>query len=142
MIKAELAITRLLLYYVMKKVLISLSLGMLLLVACNGEKREIKRVATAYLQAMGDYQKADAAPFATKETQEQTLKVVMESVMPYVDTNYINSNRPSKITIKSIEMVSDTEAVVLFHKSTPITEVDGDLQMRKRLDGWRAHVLL
>ena len=127
----------------MKKILLLGSLSLLLLAACNNsDKREIKRTATAYLQAMGDYQIADAAPFATKETQEQTLKVVIEAVMPYVDTNYINSNRPSKITIKSVEIVNDTEAIVMFHKSTPITEVDGDLQMRKRDEGWRAHVLL
>ena len=127
----------------MKKTILFSVLCVLLLTACgNDDKREIKRIATSYLQAMGDYHIADAAPFATKETQEQTLKVVIESVMPYVDTNYINSNRPSKITIKSIDIVNDTEAIVLFHKSTPITEVDGNLQMRKREDGWRAHVLL
>lgn len=127
----------------MKKSILLCAVCMLLLTACgNNEKREIERTATAYLQAMGDYKIADAAPYATEETQERTLKVIIEAIMPYVDTNYINSNRPSKITIKSVDIVNDTEAVVLFHKSTPITEVDGDLQMRKRDDGWRAHVLL
>lgn len=55
---------------------------------------------------------------------------------------YIRRNTPAEITITGVDIIDDTTAIVSFHKSTPIQEQDGTLDMHKRGNRWLAHVLI
>lgn len=114
----------------------------LLLTSCNGTKREIKKSAMGYLTAMGNYNILDAYAYADHATQESTLEYFNTIIIPLADSNYINQNRPAEITIKQIEILSDTNAMVAYHKHTPITEQDGDLEMVLEDGKWVAHVVI
>lgn len=114
----------------------------LLLVSCNSDDKAIRKTAQGYLDAMGNYEIEAAKPYATKETCEQTLRFVIEYIMPKTDTNYINSNRPATITLGDITHTSDTTATIAYHKKTPIKEENGTLDLVKRNDEWQAQVLI
>lgn len=85
---------------------------------------------------MGNYEFDDAWEYATAETQNTTLKLFRDVIMPGTDMDYVNSNRPATITITSVEIDSDTTAVAHFHKSTPIQEQDGMIELRLRNGNW------
>lgn len=128
----------------MKKIKFILALSLVTLVAanCNTEKATISDTAFKYLDAMGNYRIADAAPFATKQTQKTTLHYIQNNIMPNVDSNYIRKNTPAKIKIKGIRMVNDTIARVGYHKDTPITHQNDSITMVKRDGKWQANVLI
>lgn len=95
-------------------------------VSCSSDYKEIEAVAQNYLQAMGDYRIEDAVPYASSYTRENTIPV-LKHIMDHADTTYINSNKPSVITITKTDMLSDTTARVFYHKHTPIKDVDDDV---------------
>lgn len=118
-------------------------LSLLVLTAsCKSDDKAIRHVAQGYLEAMGNYQIEAAEPFATEETKQNTLRFIEENIMPITDTSYINSNRPATITLGEISYTSDTTATIAFHKSTPIKEDDGTLDLVKRNNQWQAQVII
>ena len=124
---------------------ISLLIGItILLASCaqQSDTKQIEKTAYKYLKAMGDYKIAKAEDYADNETRSVTLQFFERKMMPYVDSTYIKSNMPAKITIGDITIIDDTSALVTYHKSTPITEQDGELQMRKEDGKWKAHVVI
>ena len=128
----------------MNKRILTLVFLPLLLSACanNSEDTQIKKTAYNYLSAMGNYKIAAAEKYADNETRTITLQFFERKMMPYLDSTYLKSNTPAEITIKEIEIIDDSNALVKYHKSTPITEQDGELQMRKVDDAWKAHVVI
>lgn len=104
-------------------------------------KKAIRKAAYGYLDAMANYRVDDAMLYCTRETQESVI-VKARELMATVQEGYIESDTPAKVTIKKIEMTSDTTAIVHFHKKTPLKKQDGELQMVLRRGSWRAHVVL
>ena len=127
----------------MKKtaILIIAALGTLLS-GCASNQKRIEQAAYGYLDAMGNYRFDDAYDYATQETQTNTLEVIQQRIMPNTDMEYIRRNTPAEITITGVDIIDDTTAIVSFHKSTPIQEQDGTLDMHKRGNRWLAHVLI
>lgn len=107
----------------------------------NNPKRDIKKAAYGYLDAMANYRVDDAMRYCTRETQESVL-VRARQLVATVEEGYIESDTPAKVTIKKIELTSDTTATVYYHKKTPLKKQDGELQMVLRRGYWRAHVVL
>lgn len=127
----------------MKKLFV-LILAPLFLMSCvdNSDEAQVERTAYKYLKAMGEYKIADAENYADDETRSITLQFFERKMMPYLDSAYLRSNTPAKITIGDVTIIDDTSALVTYHKSTPITEQDGELQMRKEDGKWKAHVVI
>lgn len=123
-----------------KTLFLTAAIAAILFSACNSNENQIRKIAFGYLDAMGNYRISDAYPYATRETQENTLKFVEEAIMPNTDTNYIKSETPATITITNITITSDTTATVMFHKSTPSSERNNLLNMVKRDGKWQADV--
>lgn len=129
----------------MKKIIpLALLCISILFVSCksNDDKTIINKVAYSYLDNMGNYKIERAEKYADSATRVITLQFIERKIIPYLDEEYIKKNTPAKITIGNIDIVDDTSAVVSYHKSTPITEQDGELEMRKEKDEWLAHVLI
>ena len=96
-----------------------LTLAALTLFSCNNNERKIRKAAQGYLDATGNYLIEEAYPYATKETQETTLKYITEVILPMTDSNYLKSNVPATIVIDSILSQEDT-AWAFYTKTTPI----------------------
>ncbi len=95
-----------------------------------------------YIQAMADYRIDDAYLYSTPETQTHTLDY-FKSLMTILDSNYIASNTPAKITIDSVVHYDDTSATVYFHKSTPLQpNLKATVDMRYRNNVWLAHQVI
>lgn len=94
-----------------------------------------------YLDAMANYRIDDAIPYCTKETQESTIETG-RSLMAAVDPEYIKSDTPAIITIGDIEITSDTTAIAHFHKSTPIKQHNGQVNLLKRNGKWQVHIVI
>ena len=125
----------------MKKIMYCVAI--LFMAGCNTDEKKIETVAYNYLDAMGNYKIDDARPYASAETCEKTLDVLLHHIMPKVDTNYIKSNTPATIEILGVEILSDTTAVVNYKKTTPITtQNDGRLDMIKEDGRWCAEVII
>ena len=90
---------------------------------------------------MGNYLIEDASPYATRQTRERTIPTLC-TIMSHADTAYINSNRPAEIRIRSSRMQNDTSAVVYYHKSTPIKEVDDSVKVLLEEGKWLVDVQL
>ena len=114
----------------------------ILMAGCASDQKKIERAAYGYLDAMGNYRIEDAYDYATEETQSKTLDIIQQYIMPTTDMDYIKRNSPATITITGIEMTDDTSVIVSYHKTTPIQEQDGTLDMRKRNNKWKAQVLI
>ena len=109
---------------------------------CSSEKNMVKEVAYGYLDAMGNYRIDSARRYATPQTQKGTIDYMLENIMPDVDSSYLERNTPAKITIKKVEMISDSVAKVYYHKSTPIKELDNTKILRKRNGKWKVHEVI
>lgn len=105
------------------------------LAACNRQGAEIADVAKAYAEAVGNYDFEAAEPYVTDETRATTLDF-FKKVGALTDTSYIRSNTPAIITIRKVNLVSDTTATVSYHKSTPISEQDDTLQLVCQQGRW------
>lgn len=124
----------------MRTRIILLSLAALMTVACSSvQQDEIERTAQSYLEAAGDYRLDDAMPYASKHTRNVVLPFY-KNIMERADTNYINSNRPADITIQSSRMLSDTTALVYYHKHTPIKDVDDSVLVVLEDGQWLVHI--
>lgn len=109
--------------------------------SCSNPKKAIKKTAYAYIDAMANYRVDDAEPYCTYETQITTL-VTARQMVAAVGPAYIESDTPAKIKIKEIIITSDTTATVKYHKTTPIKNKNGELEMVLRDGKWLANVVL
>lgn len=126
----------------MKRTFLVAWVPFLFLTACsNQDTSQIERSAQGYLDAMGNYLIDDAAPYATRQTREKTIPT-FNRIMAICDTNYINSNRPATITLHGTKMLTDTSALVYYHKSTPIMEDDDSLLVIFEGGQWLVEVQL
>jgi len=120
--------------------LLSVFVMSLLLTGCKSEKSLVEQSALGYLTAMGNYKIAEAEPFATEETIENTLHAIEKYIMPNLDPNVIKQNTPATIEITEVSILDDTTAEVSYKKTTPIEVQEGKLDMVKRGNAWKAQV--
>lgn len=59
--------------------------------------------------------------------------------MAVADKAYIQSDTPAELEITNLEFTSDTSAIATYHKVTPIKDLTGTLELRKRDGVWLAH---
>ena len=113
----------------MKKIGFTLTLSLFAALACScgNEEGRAEKAAYKYLDAIGNYDFDRAWDYATEETQKSTLTLFRDVIMPTTDMDYVNSNRPAKITISQVSITDDTCAEAFFHESTPIQEQDGSI---------------
>jgi hypothetical protein len=109
--------------------------------SCKSEEQMAEQAAYAYSYAMANYQVDNAAEYATEETQNTTL-IKARVLMKAVGESYVKSDTPAEIEITNLEMTSDTSAIATYHKTTPIKDMTGTLEMRKRDGKWLAHTPL
>lgn len=109
--------------------------------SCSHDKEAIEEAAYQYAMATSNYEVADAAPYATQETQNTTL-VFAENILKSVGEDYIKSDTPANIEIVSVQIINDTESVAVYHKTTPLKNFIDTLTLRKRANRWLVHVPL
>ncbi|MBQ2538899.1 MAG: DUF4878 domain-containing protein [Bacteroidales bacterium] len=126
----------------MKKIVFTLTLSLFAALACScgNEEGRVEKAAYKYLDAIGNYDFDRAWDYATEETQKSTLTLFRDVIMPTTDMEYVNSNRPAKITISQVSITDDTCAEAFFHESTPIQEQEGSITLRKRDGKWLVHL--
>jgi hypothetical protein len=90
---------------------------------------------------MANYHVDEAEQYATEETKSTTL-VKARSLVQAVGDAYIQSDTPAEIEITNVELKSDTVAIATYHKTTPIKDMTGTLELRKRDGEWYAHTPL
>lgn len=117
----------------------------LTLTSCSSpsSERHLKHNAKHYVQAMADYRVEDAMPYATPETQQITLNYLLKNIMPHMDTNYIHSNTPAKITLDSVKYSNDSVATVFYRKTTPLVDnMQATIEMHLHNGEWLAHQII
>ena len=100
--------------------------------------KDIKAAANNYLMAVSLYDVEGAERYCTEETKETTLDMA-SFLLQYVDSSYLESDRPVVIDIISMKSTSDTTATVCYRKTTPIKDFSDTLEFRKRDGKWLAH---
>ena len=115
-----------------------LLIAVLLLVACNPEKKAIEEVAYNYCIATSYYKIDEAEKYATQETVEKTLPMA-RFFISQVDSSFFAADSPVDIDIKEVSQTSDTTAYVVYHKETPLKNFTDTLQMRFRDGHWLVH---
>lgn len=109
------------------------------LAACQTSvKKNIEEIAYGYCKAMGEYQFDDAIPYASKQTQETTIPF-FKNMLALSDTTQLFANRPATITIKKVKTTSDTTAIALYHKHTPIKDIDDTVRLILEEGQWLVH---
>lgn len=112
-----------------------------LFMSCKNDEQMAQQVAYSYLYAMANYQVDNAEEYATEETRNTTL-VKARSLVKAVGEAYIQSDTPAEIEITGIELQNDTVAIASYHKTTPIKDMTGTQELRKRNGQWYAHIPL
>lgn len=112
-----------------------------LFVSCNENKKAVESIAYKYALYTSNYQVEDAARYATEETKQTTL-VMAKKLMESVGDEYIKSDTPAHIEITASEIIDDTIAYAVYHKTTPIKNFSDTLWLRKRNGEWLVHVPL
>jgi len=115
-----------------------LSAVILLSTGCNREEKKARNIGYRYAYAMSNYQIDEAAQYATEETKNTTL-VMAKRLTQAVGEAYVKSDTPAKVKITGFTFENDTSAVITFHKTTPIKNLDFPLLMRKRNGQWMVH---
>ena len=113
----------------------------LLFQSCKSEEQMVQHVAYAYSYAMANYHVDEAEQYATEETKNTTL-VKARTLVQAVGDAYILSDTPAEVEITNVEFQSDTVAIATYHKTTPIKDMTGTLELRKRNGEWYAHTPL
>ena len=121
-------------------------LGLLLLLimsmsfwaSCDNDKNGIISAAYGYCMATSQYDFEEAEQYCTMETQNTTL-LVAKDVMSMLDTGYVTKDSPVSIEILSTVEKSDTLALAIYHKITPIKDFTDTLELRKRNGKWLVH---
>ncbi len=122
--------------------LLAVATTIVILTACSqSEEKKVERVAKNYATAMANYNVDKAYRYATEETQATTL-VKAQYYVSIIDPEYIESDTPAKIKITQTNIVDDTSAYTIYHKTTPIKDFYDTLWLRKRDGEWKAHVTI
>lgn len=122
-------------------ILAAVGLALILLSACNSDKKEIETNALGYLQATGNYLVDEAMPYATKETRETTLTFLKDNLIPMTAQEVLDANTPATITINEITVDHDT-AYVSYTKTTPIKTLENEIRLVKEDGHWLVYVPL
>ena len=109
-----------------------------LCIGCTSTQDLVEDVAYKYSYAMANYDVDQAEQYADDETKRTTI-TTGRGMLTLVDSNYIKSDTPANIEIIATEMTSDTSAVVTYHKTTPIKDFTGTVEVRKRNGEWLVH---
>ncbi len=112
-------------------------LSAVVLFSCNSEKREVERVAQAYLDAETNFKIDEARQYVDGEEMTSALNMIENFVMPNIEKSVLDSLLPNKVKIKNTEMFADTAAVVSFHSTNPKQESDAQILMRKIDGSWK-----
>lgn len=120
------------------ELILSLLLSLFYFVSCDDNMGEIKSVAYNYCIATSQYDFERAKHYCTDETKKTTL-LIANDVMSMLDTGYIAKDTPASIEIISTNILSDSSALVVYHKTTPIKDFTDTLELRKRDGNWLAH---
>lgn len=110
----------------------------LLLVGCDRNEKQARKVGYNYANAMANYQVQEAAQYATEETKNTTL-VIAQRLTDAVGEEYVKSDTPAKVEIVNFTRIDDTTAIINFHKTTPIKDSRFSLLLRKRNSRWLVH---
>ena len=110
-------------------------LAVLLFSCQSSESDQIEKAAYGYLDAVANYDFDAAVPFVTPATDSITLDF-FRKVLEHTDMDYVNSNKPATIQIKSLKKTADDTAMVFFHKTTPITEQDDTIRVVRTGGQW------
>ena len=106
---------------------------------CKSDRYLAETAAYNYSFAMANYQLDEASKYATVETQN-TVLVRASQLLQKLDSSYIKSDTPATIEITNVDITSDTTAVATYHKTTPLKNFSGELELRNRDGQWYAHV--
>lgn len=106
--------------------------------SCTHDTKAIEEAAYGYCKAMGEYQFDDAIPFASQLTRQTTINT-FKKLLAISDTALLYTNRPATITIQKVETTSDTTAIALYHKHTPIKEIDDTVHLIVEDGKWVVH---
>lgn len=112
---------------------------MLLIIGCSSESHQIETVAYDYCLATANYDIDRAEAFCTEETRRTTLTTARR-LLSLVDSSFIASDTPAHIDITAVRQTSDTTAIAVYHKTTPIKDFSDTLELRKRNGQWLAHM--
>lgn len=126
----------------MKKLALFIPCILVFCCSCNRNERNMRKVAEGYLNAMANYQIADAYRYATEETCNTTLSFVENDIMPHLAPDIISNNTPATITIDSIELSNDTTALVFYSKTTPLGDMSDQITLHKRGPKWKVHLVI
>ena len=119
----------------MKKLkVLSILFAATLLFACNNEKREVERIAQAYLDAETNFRVDEARQYAAPEFMPM-LNQIEFFVLPHLSKELLDSLTPNKVTIKETELFGDT-AIVSFHSSNPKQESNAQIMMVRNDTTW------
>ena len=122
-----------------RTLLLALTASLIAVACCHTVQDDIEAAAQGYLEAAGNYRLDDAMPYASSTTRKLVLPFY-KKVMEKTDKNYINSNRPADISIRSTRMLTDSTARVYYHKHTPIKDVDDSVNVILEDGKWLVHV--
>ena len=112
-------------------------LSAVVLFSCNSEKREVERVAQAYLDAETNFKIDEARPYVAGDEMTSAMNMIENFVMPNMEKSVLDSLVPCKVKITDVDMFADTAAVVSFHSSNLKQESDAQILMSK-IDGeWK-----
>ena len=110
-------------------------LSAVLLFSCNSEKREVERIAQAYLDAETNFRIDEARPYVTGDEMTSALNMMEYFVLPNLSEGLLDSLVPNKVTIKKTELFGDT-AIVSFHSKNLKNESDAQILMVRNDTTW------
>lgn len=110
-------------------------LSAVLFFSCNSEKREVERIAQAYLDAETNFRVDEARPYVTGEEMTYVLDMIENFVLPNISKEVLDSLTPNKVTIKETELFGDT-AIVSFHSKNLKNESDAQILMVRNDTTW------
>jgi len=112
-------------------------LSAVVLFSCNSEKREVERVAQAYLDAETNFKIDEARPYVAGDEMTSAMNMIENFVVPNMEKSVMDSLIPNIVKINDVEMFADTMAIVSFHSTNPKQESDAQIRMRKIEGQWK-----
>ena len=112
-------------------------LSAVLLFSCNSEKREVERIAQAYLDAETNFKIDEARPYVAGDEMTSAMNMIENFVVPNMEKSVMDSLIPNIVKINDVEMFADTMAIVSFHSTNPKQESDAQIRMRKIEGQWK-----
>lgn len=124
-----------------RAIILSILAAACLAAGCKSDEERAGEAAYNYLYAMANYDVDAAEPYATEEVRNTTL-IMARRLTLAVGEAYVKSDTPATIELTGLEFTSDTTATASYHKVTPIKDMTGTLELRKRHRKWLAHATI